>query len=298
MSQGNHVYRWGWVKTPGSEKSGRKATQGQFCKLCDAALIPLLWRGLGRVCPMLTSPLFASTLLPDLLEALTQSCPKWPQWKVWESKKQQLFLSLNQAKKTVVHIAGVSGLSLLTPWEPLELLETIPGRKGRGVSVNPEAPGVCIGLCLLGAPWGQGRTVALEVSSCLILKKGRLGLCRTQTPCLLSSAQQESGEARLWAAPPAASLAFQPYVCGLDPALRTAGFVLVFKPGGRDKILTSKKINCFQERERASSGSTWRFLTSPAPYQCQRINAWWEPAVSNSPREMNKQCHRSWTNYP
>ena len=25
------------MKTPGSEKSGKKATQGQFCKLCDAA---------------------------------------------------------------------------------------------------------------------------------------------------------------------------------------------------------------------------------------------------------------------
>lgn len=104
---GEHSHRSGWVeKTPVSGQSGVKATEGQFFKLHAVALILLLWSGLGRVCPVLMAPLFASTLLPDLLEALTQFCPKWPQWKMWESKEQQLFLSPNQARKTFGECAG------------------------------------------------------------------------------------------------------------------------------------------------------------------------------------------------
>lgn len=62
------------------------------------------------------------------------------------------------------------------------------GQVGKGVSANPEALGVYIDSASCEPPVGQGRLVALEVPSCLMLTKGRLGLCRTCRPCFLSVA--------------------------------------------------------------------------------------------------------------
>lgn len=53
-----------------------KATEGQFYRQRDSPLTSLAWTKLGRMCPVLITLPFASPILPHLLEAWTQSCPK------------------------------------------------------------------------------------------------------------------------------------------------------------------------------------------------------------------------------
>lgn len=50
-----------------------KATEGQLYRQYDSTLT---WKELGRGCPVLIPPLFASLISPRLLEVSTHSCPK------------------------------------------------------------------------------------------------------------------------------------------------------------------------------------------------------------------------------
>lgn len=67
------------------------------------------------------------------------------------------------------------------------------GGGGQGLSANLEAPEACIGLCLLWAPPGKAKRVALVRSD-----EGEAGPWGTGLPASLplSGAQQESGGAR------------------------------------------------------------------------------------------------------
>lgn len=137
------------------------------------------------------------------------------------------------------------------------------GGGGQGLSANLEAPEACIGLCLLWAPPGKAKRVALVRSD-----EGEAGPWGTGLPASLplSGAQQESGGAGF------CFVGFSAKCLQFGPSVGDRWLCSGVQNRGEEHGVNIKKIKgegIGERRERLPL----KGLTLPAPSQCQRIHA-------------------------